>query len=221
MSDTTGDGYDVGQRGMLQAIATAEEMGALARTQTSNRNHPQNARHLDKTTNIQPAQTTRRTNRPNSRRKTTMNEPTPVFNEVEAAMTPPIRSAQRAGALSAITLVAMKLGSVYNSKQAVTLQDTLDLLDQTRRNHEQTRLGRLMADWHNSTEWVNARALCQNNPRTILHNLQQTPRGQRLDTDHIIPSDPPNHDIANLQSMCRECNGQTRPGTQARTMAEP
>ncbi len=24
-----GDGYDVGQRGMLQAIATAEEMGAL------------------------------------------------------------------------------------------------------------------------------------------------------------------------------------------------
>lgn len=61
-----------------------------------------------------------------------MNEPTPVFNEVEAAMTPLIRSAQRAGALSAITLVAMKLGSVYNTKQAVTLQDTLDLLDQTR-----------------------------------------------------------------------------------------
>jgi hypothetical protein len=29
MSDSWGDGYDVGQRGMLQAIATAEEMGAL------------------------------------------------------------------------------------------------------------------------------------------------------------------------------------------------
>ncbi len=29
MSDNWGDGYDVGQRGMLQAIATAEEMGAL------------------------------------------------------------------------------------------------------------------------------------------------------------------------------------------------
>ena len=25
--------------------------------------------------------------------------------------------------------------------------------------------------------------------------------------DHIIPSDPPNHDISNLQSMCRRCNG--------------
>jgi hypothetical protein len=28
-NDGWGDGYDVGQRGMLQAIATAEEMGAL------------------------------------------------------------------------------------------------------------------------------------------------------------------------------------------------
>lgn len=61
-----------------------------------------------------------------------MNEPTPVFNEVEAAMTPLIRSAQRAGALSAITVIAMKLGTLWDKKQQVNLKDMLDLLDQTR-----------------------------------------------------------------------------------------
>jgi 5-methylcytosine-specific restriction endonuclease McrA len=77
-----------------------------------------------------------------------------------------------------------------------------------------------MADWHNSTEWAKARAYA----KTILEP-QCVTCGKHLEggdwtIDHIIPAGSdgvPNHNLENLQSMCRECNGRKQDRVYART----
>lgn len=67
-----------------------------------------------------------------------------------------------------------------------------------------------MADWHNSTEWANARAYAKTILEPFCAICNKHLEGSDWTIDHIIPAGTdgtPNHDIANLQSMCRECNG--------------
>lgn len=65
----------------------------------------------------------------------------------------------------------------------------------------------LMADWHESKEWHKARAYAKTILDPVCVRCNKDLEGSDWTIDHIIPSDPPNHDISNLQSMCRRCNG--------------
>lgn len=64
-----------------------------------------------------------------------------------------------------------------------------------------------MAKWHSSGEWAKARAYAKTVLEPYCTVCNKELAGEDWTIDHIVPSDPPNHDIANLQSMCRECNG--------------
>ncbi len=64
-----------------------------------------------------------------------------------------------------------------------------------------------MAQWHDSPEWKKARAYAKTVLDPICVRCNKDLEGSDWTIDHIIPSDPPNHDISNLQSMCRRCNG--------------
>jgi 5-methylcytosine-specific restriction endonuclease McrA len=65
-------------------------------------------------------------------------------------------------------------------------------------------------DWHNTTAWKKARAYA----KTILENrcalCQKEVGGDDWTIDHIVApnGDEPNHDISNLQTLCRRCNSQ-------------
>lgn len=63
-----------------------------------------------------------------------------------------------------------------------------------------------MADWHHSYEWQKARAYAKTILRPVCVVCDKDLEGSDWTIDHIVASTPPNHDINNLQSMCRECN---------------
>ena len=73
-----------------------------------------------------------------------------------------------------------------------------------------------MADWHDSPEWRKARAYAKTILEPICTICHKALEGNDWTIDHIIASNPPNHDINNLQSMCRECNGRKQDKTMTR-----
>jgi 5-methylcytosine-specific restriction endonuclease McrA len=64
-----------------------------------------------------------------------------------------------------------------------------------------------MADWHSSSDWAKARAYAKTVLEPYCATCNKELIGNDWTIDHIVPSNPPNHDLSNLQSMCRECNG--------------
>ncbi len=76
-----------------------------------------------------------------------------------------------------------------------------------------------MADWHSSKEWAKARAYAKTVLEPYCAHCQKELGGVDWTVDHIVPAGPggtPNHDISNLQSMCRECNGRKQDRTYVR-----
>jgi len=76
-----------------------------------------------------------------------------------------------------------------------------------------------LADWHNSKEWNKARAYAKTvlDPECVICGAELT--GGDWTIDHIRPpsvTGEPNHDIANLQSLCRVCNGRKSDKTAVR-----
>ena len=63
-----------------------------------------------------------------------------------------------------------------------------------------------MADWHKSKEWAKAREYAKTVLDPICAQCGAHLTGGDWTIDHIIPpkhTGEPNHDISNLQSMCR------------------
>ena len=70
-----------------------------------------------------------------------------------------------------------------------------------------------MAEWHSSKEWRNARAKAKQHLEPICVICNKDLIGADWTIDHIIPAGPdgePDHNLSNLQSMCRECNGRKK-----------
>lgn len=76
-----------------------------------------------------------------------------------------------------------------------------------------------MAEWHNSTEWKKARAYAKTILDPICQICGRELEGGEWTIDHIIPpgEGTPNHDISNLQSLCRQCNGRKQDRTLVRS----
>ena len=77
-----------------------------------------------------------------------------------------------------------------------------------------------MAEWHNSKEWAKARAYAKKVLDPYCSTCGVELIGGDWTIDHIIPASQngePNHDISNLQSMCRRCNGRKQDKTLERT----
>ncbi len=76
-----------------------------------------------------------------------------------------------------------------------------------------------MATWHSSNAWVKARAYAKTVLDPICAHCGKELMGSDWTIDHIIaPGEgEPNHDISNLQSMCRECNGRKQDRAYVRT----
>lgn len=67
-----------------------------------------------------------------------------------------------------------------------------------------------MAEWHNSKDWAKARAYAKTVLEPVCVACGKELIGGDWTIDHIVPptqNGEPNHDISNLQSMCRACNG--------------
>jgi 5-methylcytosine-specific restriction endonuclease McrA len=75
-----------------------------------------------------------------------------------------------------------------------------------------------MAQWHNSQAWAKARAYAKTVLEPICVSCGAHLIGGDWTIDHIIPAGDgePNHDITNLQSMCRQCNGRKQDRTAVR-----
>lgn len=69
-----------------------------------------------------------------------------------------------------------------------------------------------MSDWHDSTAWKKARAYAKTQLEPICVACQKRVGGDDWTIDHIVApgGDEPNHDLSNLQTMCRRCNSQKR-----------
>lgn len=65
-------------------------------------------------------------------------------------------------------------------------------------------------DWHDTTAWKKARAYAKTQLENKCALCQKWVEGEDWTIDHIIPpnGDEPNHDLANLQTLCRRCNSQ-------------
>ncbi|MFN9112066.1 MAG: HNH endonuclease [Bacteroidota bacterium] len=76
-----------------------------------------------------------------------------------------------------------------------------------------------MADWHSSQEWHKARAYAKTVLDPICQVCNKELSGSDWTIDHIVPpgDGSPNHDIANLQSLCRQCNGRKQDKVLVRT----
>lgn len=74
-----------------------------------------------------------------------------------------------------------------------------------------------MAKWHDSPEWRKARAYAKTVLEPICTYCNKDLHGDDYTIDHVIASDPPNHDIANLVAACRSCNGRKQDRTLTRT----
>lgn len=78
-----------------------------------------------------------------------------------------------------------------------------------------------MSDWHDSTEWKQARALAKKilDSRCVVCHKEL--EGSDWTIDHIHPPSVtggiPDHSIDNLQSMCRSCNGRKQDKHMIRT----
>jgi 5-methylcytosine-specific restriction endonuclease McrA len=72
-----------------------------------------------------------------------------------------------------------------------------------------------MAAWHSSNEWKKARAYAKTILEPICASCGVELSGEGWTIDHVIPpgNGEPNHDISNLQSMCRPCNGRKQDRT--------
>jgi 5-methylcytosine-specific restriction endonuclease McrA len=67
-----------------------------------------------------------------------------------------------------------------------------------------------MANWHHSNDWKKAREYAKTVLDPICNICGLELVGADWTIDHIIPAgetNEPNHDISNLQSLCRQCNG--------------
>lgn len=66
-----------------------------------------------------------------------------------------------------------------------------------------------MSSWHDTTAWKKARAYAKTQLEPICVACGKEVGGDDWTIDHIIPpgDGQPNHDISNLQTMCRRCNG--------------
>lgn len=75
-----------------------------------------------------------------------------------------------------------------------------------------------MATWHSSTEWNKARAYAKTVLDPICQHCNKELTGEDWTIDHIVPAGQgePNHDISNLQSLCRQCNGRKQDRVQVR-----
>ena len=67
-----------------------------------------------------------------------------------------------------------------------------------------------LKDWHDTTAWKKARAYAKTQLEPICVACNKDLAGEDWTIDHIVPpnGDAPNHDLGNLQSMCRKCNSQ-------------
>lgn len=72
-----------------------------------------------------------------------------------------------------------------------------------------------MAEWHNSTAWVKAREQAKKVLEPICAICGLNLEGANWTIDHIIAPGlgEPNHDLNNLQSLCRACNGRKQDKT--------
>ena len=67
-----------------------------------------------------------------------------------------------------------------------------------------------MANWHNSPEWAKARAYAKTMLEPVCQYCGKDLEGNDWTIDHIVPAGSdgePDHNLENLQSLCRECNG--------------
>ena len=77
-----------------------------------------------------------------------------------------------------------------------------------------------MADWHNSKEWREARAYAKTILDPTCVSCGKHLEGNDWTIDHIVAAGSngiPNHDLSNLQSMCRYCNGKKQDRSLERT----
>jgi 5-methylcytosine-specific restriction endonuclease McrA len=76
-----------------------------------------------------------------------------------------------------------------------------------------------MSKWHSSNEWAKARAYAKTVLEPVCVTCGAHLSGADWTIDHITPAKDgePNHDISNLQSMCRQCNGRKQDKTLERT----
>lgn len=75
-----------------------------------------------------------------------------------------------------------------------------------------------MADWHSSNAWRIAREQAKTVLDPICATCGKELEGNDWTIDHIIApgNGEPNHNIENLQSMCRACNGRKQDRTYKR-----
>ncbi len=69
-----------------------------------------------------------------------------------------------------------------------------------------------MSDWHDTPEWRKARTYAKTILEPICAICEKHLEGFDWTIDHILPplDGKPDHDLSNLQSMCRECNSRKK-----------
>ena len=78
-----------------------------------------------------------------------------------------------------------------------------------------------MAEWHNSKEWKQARAYALKHLAPLCNYCGKDLAGADFTVDHIIPPSQspggvPDHNLDNLQALCRSCNSSKQDKTQVR-----
>jgi 5-methylcytosine-specific restriction endonuclease McrA len=79
-----------------------------------------------------------------------------------------------------------------------------------------------MAEWHSSKAWKDARAKAKKVLPPRCSYCGKDLAGADFTIDHIIPPSQspggiPDHDLNNLQALCRSCNSSKQDRTQVRT----